>query len=174
MMGRYARFRANCHRHYQSRWQAMRFVLSFALMLSWTFHVYAQEPRPSRPPIIPPSIPPLPPPPMLAPPIPPPGPLPLAPLPPVPPRPGQIRSGRIEIVNKTNVQITFDVKCGVDKTERELLAAQRNVEYSCLRRFQVSMKTKGKTQIVRSLETETRNEIFWDEENKVYDIRELE
>jgi hypothetical protein len=96
----------------------------------------------------------------------------------LPPPAASMRRSHIEIVNGEPTTIAFQVRCGGDAFTEQKLESGKNAEYRCEEAFVVSIKTniKGEkpTIVLRSLDSETRNELFWDEKKRRYDIRRVE
>ena len=96
-------------------------------------------------------------------------------------KPQQVPGTHVEIVNAESRGIQFFTRCGTEGSfDKQKLAAGEKAEYKCdgPGEMQVRVKTKipneKRSDIVRTLKKQSRNELFWDKENRRYDIRPIE
>jgi hypothetical protein len=95
--------------------------------------------------------------------------------------PQQVPGTHVEIVNAEAKAIQFFTRCGTTGNfDKQKLEAREKVEYKCdgPGEMQVRIKTKipneKRSDVIRTLKKQSRNELFWDQENRRYDIRPIE
>jgi hypothetical protein len=97
------------------------------------------------------------------------------------PVPQQLPGTHIEIVNVEERAVQFFTRCGSDGNfDKQQLKAGEKAEYKCdgPSEMQVRIKTKipneKRSDVVRTLNKQSRNELFWDKEKRRYDIRPIQ
>ena len=91
----------------------------------------------------------------------------------------QVRKDRILIVNIESQSISFFTRCGEQSFgERQTLEPHEKAEFRCRDGFEILIRThlpnEKPQEVLRSLEEESRNALFWDSENRRYDCRRVD